>query len=160
MKKQFTAIPSKSATKIMATRAISDAVGQYLGVDYGFEKTTSNGEEQYYFIKKDGEVVRHPDEEGIKSKIENYVGASTRITAATKSFSKYQYEDALDVIDDALYKYDDLMPRGIADAIGLDEVRNAWYGGFNKIYNLILSDEGLSDEDKDQLIRSYHLDES
>lgn len=161
MKKQFTAIPNKlSGRRITASVDLEDAVGQHMGIDYGFEKTTKNGEQQYYFVKDSGEVVRHPDEEGIKSQIESYIGASTQITAATESFKRYQYEDALDVIDDAIYKYDDLMPKGIAKAIGLDEVRSAWYDGFRKIYELILSDEGLSDEEKDQLIKSYHLDEA
>lgn len=59
---------------------------------------------------------------------------------AEPEFPEYALEDALKVIDDAIYQIDDLVNRKLQKVIGMDEARSKLYNGYKVIAEILKRD--------------------
>lgn len=54
-------------------------------------------------------------------------------------FKEYQIEDALEVIDEAIYQIDDKVNRKLAEVTGIEEARNKLYEAYGAIAKILKS---------------------
>lgn len=70
-------------------------------------------------------------------------------------FTEYALEDALKVIDEAIYQIDDLVNHKLQKVIGMDEARKQLYSGYKAIAEILKRDYPSS-----KLYERYNLDEA
>lgn len=92
---------------------------------------------------------------GDRLEINLATGETVNIWIDEPKFSEYQIEDALEVIDNAIYKIDDNINSKLAEVTGIEEARNKLYEAYGAIAKILKSQHPES-----KLYERYNLQES